>query len=59
MKKSTKNVIGIIAGVAVATASAILLGASKKNADVENDTCDETNDVDVTDSEEAVFDTVE
>lgn len=31
MKKSTKNVIGIIAGVAVATASAIFLGKNVKS----------------------------
>lgn len=31
MKKSTKNVIGIIAGIAVATASAIFLGKNAKS----------------------------
>ena len=31
MKKSTKGVIGIIAGVAIATASAIIMGVKAKS----------------------------
>lgn len=37
MKKSTKNVIGIITGVAIATASAIFLGKNAKKSDNVND----------------------
>lgn len=48
MKKSTKSVIGIIAGVAIATASAIILGVSKKG----DDHGDDYDYLDNTDSED-------
>lgn len=51
MKKSTKNVIGIIAGVAVATVSAILMGVNAKKEDSE---CIEADFEDETDSEDSI-----
>lgn len=42
MKKSTKGVIGIIAGVAIATASAIIMGAKAKSKNDNNDEFDFT-----------------
>ena len=54
MKKSTKNVIGIIAGVAIATASAIFLGKNAKHDDntVEADFVEETNSDEATEEVE-------
>lgn len=44
MKKSTKNVIGIIAGVAIATASAIFLGKNAKKGEGESVEADFANE---------------
>jgi hypothetical protein len=53
MKKSTKSIFGIIAGVAIATASAIILGVSKKNANEAEDDCIEGEFEEVEDSDES------
>lgn len=50
MKKSTKTVIGIITGVAIATASAIAMAMNAKKDDNENV---EADFVEETDSDEA------
>lgn len=53
MKKSTKSIFGIIAGVAIATASAIGLGVAKKKAEEAENDCIEGECEEVEDSDES------